>query len=149
MSSPAATPLRPTGRISYHPALDGMRGIALFVMLVYHGELSWIGGGYLSVSTFFTLSGFLITALLVVEREASGGIDLRGFWARRLRRLMPAALAGLALVVLYALTVATPGQLIRLRWDATSALLYFANFRFMASGHSYWEIFSRPSPLGR
>jgi peptidoglycan/LPS O-acetylase OafA/YrhL len=60
---------------------------------------------------------------------------------------MPAALAGLALVVLYAHFAATPGQLARLPWDAAAALFYFANFRFMTSGHSYWEIFSRPSPL--
>src|SRR6185369_17469811 len=56
---------RPPGRIPYAPALDGLRGIALLVMLVYHGDFSWIGGGYLSVSTFFTLSGFLITSLLL------------------------------------------------------------------------------------
>lgn len=132
----------------YVPALDGLRGIALCVMLVYHGHFSWIGGGYLSVSTFFTLSGFLITALLSIEQQnGDGAIDLAAFWGRRLRRLMPAALAGIAVVALYAAVVATPGQLVRLRADALAALLYVANFRFMTSGHSYWEIFSRPSPL--
>jgi len=147
MPSPTIASAHSSGRIPYFPALDGLRGIALLVMLVYHGKFSWIGGGYLSVSTFFTLSGFLITSLLLFEREASGRVDLRDFWARRLRRLMPAALAGLALTALYAVVAATPSQLIRLPWDATAALLYFANFRFMTSGHSYWEIFSRPSPL--
>lgn len=149
MSAESPTPLHRPARIPYQPALNGLRGIALLVMLAYHGNVSWLGGGYLSVSTFFTLSGFLITALLVIEQESnpSGRIDLGAFWVGRLRRLLPAALAGVALAALYAAVAGTPGQLVRLPWDTAAALLYFANFRFMTSGHSYWEMFSRPSPL--
>lgn len=140
---------RRASRIAYQPALDGLRGVALLLMLTYHGGVSWFPGSYLSVSTFFTLSGFLITALLLIEQHsaADGRIDLRRFWSKRVRRLLPAALAGIALAIVAAAVAGTPSQLVRLRWDVTSALLYFANLRFMTSGHSYWEIFSRPSPL--
>ena len=81
MSAESPTPLHRPARIPYQPALNGLRGIALLVMLAYHGNVSWLGGGYLSVSTFFTLSGFLITALLVIEQESnpSGRIDLGAF----------------------------------------------------------------------
>ncbi len=117
------------------------------MVLAYHADASWIGGGYLGVSTFFTLSGFLITSLLLVEADATGRIDLARFWGRRLRRLMPAALLGIALALTFAVLAGTRTQLWRMRWDGLASLLYFANFRFMTLGHSYWELFNRPSPL--
>ncbi|HEY8518232.1 MAG TPA: acyltransferase family protein [Candidatus Binatia bacterium] len=134
-------------RIPYVAALDGIRGVALVAMLVYHADKSVVGGGYLSVSTFFTLSGFLITTLLLVETASSGRIDLVRFWARRLRRLMPAALLGIALAACFTLLAGTTDQLSRFRWDGLGALFYFANIRFMTTGQTYWEIFTRPSPL--
>ena len=77
--------------LPFQPAVEGLRGLAVFLVLLFHAELPGFGGGFLGVSTFFTLSGFLITGLLLRERAATGSIHLRGFWARRLRRLMPAA----------------------------------------------------------
>lgn len=133
--------------IPYVPALDGLRGITILCVLLFHAETSWLTGGFLGVSTFFTLSGFLITSLLLVERDATGSIDLRVFWMRRLRRLMPAAVLGIALAAAFALVAGTQSQRARLYGDGLSALFYFANFRFLASGNSYWEMFSRPSPL--
>jgi len=79
--------------------LDGIRAIAVVAVLLYHARFPWIPGGYLGVSTFFTLSGFLITSLLLREWNSTGGVSLRSFWVRRVRRLLPAAWAVLALVV--------------------------------------------------
>jgi hypothetical protein len=97
----AILPTMGEGRLRYQPGLDGLRGLALVAMLAFHdGRLR---GGFLGLSTFFTLSGFLITGLLVSERSASGRVSLRRFFARRFRRLLPAALIGL--VVAGAVTV--------------------------------------------
>jgi peptidoglycan/LPS O-acetylase OafA/YrhL len=133
------------GRLRYQPGLDGLRGLALVAMLAFHdGRLR---GGFLGLSTFFTLSGFLITGLLVSERSASGRVSLRRFFARRFRRLLPAALIGL--VVAGAVTVVLhDAQTSRnFRFDTLGALGDVANWRFLWSGRSYANLFATPSPL--
>jgi peptidoglycan/LPS O-acetylase OafA/YrhL len=67
-----------------------LRALAIAVVLLFHGDVSWLRGGFLGVSLFFTLSGFLVTTLLLDEHGEHGGIALSTFWARRGRRLMPA-----------------------------------------------------------
>lgn len=94
----------PTERLGYRPALDGLRGIAICGVLACHlfgrsGRGGFAPGGFFGVDLFFVLSGFLITTLLLEEREATGTVSLRGFWMRRVRRLLPAA-GGLAVVFL-------------------------------------------------
>jgi peptidoglycan/LPS O-acetylase OafA/YrhL len=128
------------------PALDGVRGLAVVAVLVYHAQPSWLPGGLLGVTVFFTLSGFLITSLLIRELEATGGIELRRFWVRRARRLVPASVATVALVALLAavgLHAATSGLVA----DAAAALTWTANWRFVADGSSYASLFRDPSPL--
>ncbi len=83
--------MKATSGLSHVQALDGLRGIAVALVVVYHFEESWLPGGYLGVSMFFTLSGFLITRLLLAEVAATGSVDLRRFYDRRFRRLLPAA----------------------------------------------------------
>jgi peptidoglycan/LPS O-acetylase OafA/YrhL len=134
-------------RLAPLPALDGLRGLAVAAVLAFHAGFSWARGGFLGVSTFFTLSGFLITSLLILEHEAAGRVDLRRFWARRLRRLLPPAFLALGGVALFGAFAATSSQLVRLRLDGISALLYVANWRFVASTRSYFELFTRPSPV--
>ncbi|HEY1739611.1 MAG TPA: acyltransferase family protein, partial [Acidimicrobiia bacterium] len=73
-------------------ALDGVRGVAIAAVLLYHGDVKWAVGGYLGVDMFFVLSGYLITALLLEELDRNRRLDLVGFWDRRLRRLLPAVL---------------------------------------------------------
>ena len=136
---------RPT--LVYQPGLDGLRGLAVAGVLFFHGGFSWAAGGYLGVSTFFTLSGFLITSLLLREREATGGISLKAFWGRRFRRLMPASLVALAGIVLYGLFVAEQAQLNDLRGDVLAALAYVANWRFIFQDQSYADLFTSPSPV--
>jgi len=77
-------------KASYHAGLDGIRALAIAAVLLYHGGVSWAGGGFLGVETFFVLSGFLITSLLVAEWRRHSTIALRAFWGRRARRLLPA-----------------------------------------------------------
>ncbi|MDQ3106756.1 MAG: acyltransferase family protein, partial [Actinomycetota bacterium] len=116
-------------------------------MLAFHAGFAWAAGGYLGVSTFFTLSGFLITSLLLEEQRQTGRIDLRRFWTRRFRRLLPASLLTLAVVTVAATTLATPEQLAGLRADVLAALLNLANWRFLVEGRSYGDLFSAPSPV--
>ena len=80
---------RPT--ITYQPALDGVRAVAVLAVLAFHAEVPGFSGGYLGVSVFFTLSGFLITTLLVSEAESTGRVSAGAFYARRARRLLPAS----------------------------------------------------------
>ncbi|HEX8161038.1 MAG TPA: acyltransferase [Pyrinomonadaceae bacterium] len=92
----AAAPA-PGFRLGYRPALDGVRGVSILAVMYFHGGGSWIGrGGFLGVDIFFTLSGFLITTLLVEEWEQAGTISLANFYARRALRLLPALLAVIA-----------------------------------------------------
>ncbi len=139
-------PSRPS-RLTHLPALDGLRGLALMVVLCFHAGFSWAKGGFLGVSIFFTLSGFLITSLLVREWGSDHRIDLRMFWSRRFRRLMPAALATLAGVSVLAWVIGTHDQLHTLRLDVWAAAAYIANWRFLFAGRSYADLWSAPSPV--
>src|SRR6266542_1942009 len=77
-------------RTTYLPALDGIRAVAVVAVMLYHAMPHVLPGGYLGVQAFFVISGFIITRGLVSEWESRGRIDLRGFWWRRARRLLPA-----------------------------------------------------------
>ena len=133
--------------LAHHRGLDGLRGVAVILVIIFHSGLNWLPGGFLGVSVFFTLSGFLITSLLINERENSGRINLKAFWGRRLRRLAPASLVVIAGVVGLASWLSTSIEASRIKGDANSATLYFSNWRFIYSGHSYGELFATPSPL--
>ncbi|QYG93283.1 acyltransferase [Iamia sp. SCSIO 61187] len=117
------------------------------VTVLYHLHSgSWLRGGWLGVSGFFVLSGFLITSLLLVERRQNGWVSLPRFYARRARRLAPVLLAVVAgTVVAVQLTGATLDRA-RLRGDAWATLGYVANWRFIQTDQSYFSSFE-PSPL--
>jgi peptidoglycan/LPS O-acetylase OafA/YrhL len=145
------TPRRATlvaGRkVTYMPALDGIRAFAVVGVLLYHAGVTWMSGGFLGVDAFFVLSGFLITALLVTEWSGTGGVALLSFWARRARRLLPALFLVLGAVALYAALYAQPAELHGIRIDALASLGYVANWRFVFSGQGYFDQFTAPSPL--
>jgi peptidoglycan/LPS O-acetylase OafA/YrhL len=134
-------------RLPYVGALDGLRGVAVAAVVAFHAEAGWARGGFLGVSAFFTLSGFLITSLLLAERRDTGRVDLRRFWARRARRLVPASLLALALIVVLTAATGDGSQTRGLRGDVLAAITNVANWRFLAVGRSYETLFTEPSPV--
>jgi len=127
-------------------ALDGLRAVAVIAVLLYHAGVGWIPGGLLGVDVFFVLSGFLITGLLIAEWDAHRRIDLRRFWVRRARRLLPALVMVLLAVVVYA-RLGAPAQARGIRADALATVFYVANWRFAISDQSYFASLGAPSPL--
>src|SRR5262245_51388067 len=130
------------------PALDGLRGIAVAAVVVFH--LGHLRGGFLGVDLFFVLSGFLITSLLLGGRRGGGdgrGVDLKLFWSRRARRLLPALFLLLAGVAVLIATATPAGRRPAFRGDALATLGYVANWHAMGHQTSYWDMFSQPSPL--
>jgi peptidoglycan/LPS O-acetylase OafA/YrhL/lysophospholipase L1-like esterase len=116
-------------------------------VVAYHLAPGLLPGGFLGVDIFFVLSGFLITSLLVAEADATRGIDLPTFYVRRARRLLPALLLLLIAVSGYAATLATVGELHRLREHALWALGYLANWKFILDGTTYTDLVAGASPL--
>lgn len=131
----------------HHRSLDGLRAVAVLAVLCFHQGFGWARGGFLGVSLFFTLSGFLITSLLLEEHRTTGRIGLGGFYSRRLRRLMPASLLVLLGIVIATVAFGDAYQVDRLTGDVLSALAYVANWRFIFSSQPYEALFSAPSPV--
>ena len=129
------------------PALDGLRGIGVVYVLLYHAGVAHVPGAILTMDMFFALSGFLITSLLVAEWQRTGRISLKAFWVRRARRLAPALVLALLGVAAYIHFVADAADRASLRADALSTLGYSANWRFVFAGKGYFDQFAQPSPL--
>lgn len=132
---------------SWWPGLEGLRGIALIAVLIFHQDSDRIPGGYLSVSLFFTLSGFLITSLVLREVDRSGRLDVRRFWARRVRRLLPMAMIGLGFAVLVARVTRGEALLPSVASDVRWAAMNLANWRFVHTDTSYAHALTPPSPV--
>jgi len=137
----------PTHALSYQPALDGLRALAVAAVVAFHLDEQGLTGGFLGVDAFFVLSGFLITTLLVLEWRRHQGIGLLAFWGRRARRLLPALLLVILAVAIFAWIEVPTDELGRLRGDGIAGLFYAANWRFVASGQSYFDLFTSPSPF--
>jgi peptidoglycan/LPS O-acetylase OafA/YrhL len=133
--------------VKYVPGLDGLRAVAVISVLVFHAQFAVASGGFLGVSLFFTLSGFLITTLLLDEHESTGSLSLRRFYGRRVRRLLPAAYICLLLVVVVS-GWWTASQQRRLPGDLVASVANVANWRFAFAPTSYQELFlGDPSPV--
>lgn len=154
-------PLKASQR--YMPGLDGLRAIAVLAVIAYHLGFSWAPGGLLGVGVFFTLSGYLITDLLLAQlrrraalrpgRELGTlgrddiGETLGSFWLRRARRLLPALFLMLAFVAAW-VGFAGPAQPAQFREAVAAAALYVANWQLVLQHVSYFSRFGPPSPLG-
>ncbi|GIH12993.1 acyltransferase family protein [Rugosimonospora africana] len=146
-TSQDAPPTASNTNLAYSPALDGLRAVAVVSVLLYHLSLPWVRGGFLGVDLFFVLSGFLITSLLVREYQVRDTIRLGTFWARRVRRLLPAALLVILAVCVWAALTGPSDRIWSVRHDAWWTLGYLANWHFVLSGQSYFAQFNLPSPL--
>jgi peptidoglycan/LPS O-acetylase OafA/YrhL len=128
------------------PALDGLRGLAVLAVVLYHAGVAALGGGFLGVDLFFVLSGYLITALLLLEWRSTGRIRLGRFWERRVRRLLPALLVVLVTVFYlgrwFGQAAATAS-----RGDVGATLAYVQNWHLLSGGRGYFEQSALPSPL--
>jgi len=111
----------------YMPGLDGLRALAVLAVIAFHEQLGWAPGGLLGVGVFFTLSGYLITDLLLGQWTAAGRLKLADFWARRARRLLPALFVMLAVVTAW-VTLADRARLAGLRGAVAAAATYCSNW---------------------
>ena len=138
---------KPQGsRSRYLPALDGIRALAVVAVVLYHLNFTWIQGGLLGVTMFFVISGYIITRLLLNEFEQSGRIDLKSFWIRRARRLLPAI--GILMVVTIVLcTFFNHVMLTKMRPDILPSLFFVNNWWQIAQNVSYFDALGDPSPL--
>lgn len=135
---------RPKSR--YIPALDGLRTLAVVAVVLYHLNLTWAQGGLLGVTIFFVLSGYLITRLLLNEVARTGRIDLKSFWIRRIRRLVPAVVT-VVFVTCALCTIFNHVMLTKMRPDILPSLLFFNNWWQIAQNVSYFNALGDPSPL--
>ncbi len=130
----------------YVPGLDGLRAVAVLCVIVYHIGAPWARGGMLGVGVFFTLSGYLITDLLLGHYRRNGDLGLGQFWLRRARRLLPALFVMLAVVSVW-VAIFDGSQLAEVRRQVISGAFYFANWSTIATHGSYFARFALPLPL--
>ncbi len=135
------------GKSRYMPGIDGLRALAVLAVIAYHLHPGWVPGGLLGVGIFFVLSGYLITDLLIAEWRREGRLNLKSFWLRRFRRLLPAMLVLLTAVAVW-IWMIDRSRLPALQGDFLAALTYVSNWWLVYREVSYFESFGPPSPLG-
>jgi peptidoglycan/LPS O-acetylase OafA/YrhL len=132
--------------IQYIPAIDGLRAVAVIAVMFYHLGFTWIPGGFLGVDLFFVISGYVITRLLLDSIAQSGGLDLRGFYIARARRLLPALLFMLTTTFI-AIGIWAPDTIKRLVTDTPFSLTGTMNWWLVARHQDYFESIGRPPLL--
>ncbi len=133
--------------LPHQPALDGIRALAVVAVMLFHAGLGWTHAGFLGVDVFLVLSGFLITLLLLREISSTRRVNVRAFWLRRARRLLPALVLVLVAVACFGAFIATDEEALGLRGDLFGSLFYVQNWRLVFSGQPYFAQFGSPSPL--
>jgi peptidoglycan/LPS O-acetylase OafA/YrhL len=131
----------------FRPDLEGLRGVAVVLVLLFHAGVPFLTGGYVGVDVFFVLSGFLITGLLVRELQRTGTVSLGAFYARRARRLLPAAAVCLFVTVAVSALVLPPLRVPDVSADGIAAALYVSNLHFAFQATDYLASEGPPSPL--
>ena len=135
---PAASTATRGARIRYQPALDGLRGVFIVAVVAWDFGYAFGPGSVLCLDSLFALSGFLITALLIAEHRSKGRIDIKSFWSRRARRILPAMFLLVLGAAVYAIVWARPQELSGLRADSFATLLYYMNWHEITAGVSYF-----------
>ena len=136
----------PSSAAEFRPDIEGLRGIAILLVLLFHAGLPWTPGGFVGVDVFFVISGFLITGKLWRESQQPGGLNITRFYAWRIRRLLPAAFVAVALISLVGLLLAAPLDRSELAADGAASALSLANMRFIGSV-DYFAATTSPSPF--
>ena len=132
----AASDRAQISRVPYLPGLDGLRAIAVVAVMIYHANSAWLPGGFLGVEMFFVISGYLITLLLIAERERTYRISLGQFWLRRARRLLPAVFLMMLMVTLWT-ALFERHALGQLRGDVLAGTFYVSNWYQVWEGLGY------------
>lgn len=134
-------------RDSFRPDIEGLRGIAILLVVLYHAQTPGFSGGFIGVDVFFVISGYLITGLLVAEIEKTGRLDLPRFYARRVRRLLPAAALVLLVTLLVGRLIDPPVAHRELANTAIATALYVSNLWFARNATDYLASDAEGSPL--
>ena len=133
-------------RSNYRPDVEGLRAIAVTMVVAYHANIPWVPGGFVGVDVFFVISGYLITRLLLRETGSTGTISLRQFYARRSRRIIPSATVALAVTGALGYVMLPPLRAINAAKDLILSSLFVSNWRFIAQGTNYLTQSQDPSP---
>src|SRR5205085_8502754 len=133
--------------LRYRPYLDGLRAVAVYLVVAFHSGLSQITGGYIGVDIFFVLSGFLVTRILVRDLASVGRVQWRRFYARRVRRILPAAVVALVATALVYATVASPSDMLGALGGFRAAFFYVGNWYFIRQSTNYFAADVNTSPV--
>ena len=125
-------------RLGYRGDIEGLRAVAILLVLAAHAGVPWLAGGYVGVDVFFVLSGFLITGLLLREIAGTGRVEFADFYLRRLRRLMPALIVMIVATSLVAAVVLAPGEQLEQAGAAAMATLWLSNIHFALAQLDYF-----------
>jgi peptidoglycan/LPS O-acetylase OafA/YrhL len=142
---PAAAPAPPAAH--YRPQLDGLRAVAVYLVVAYHAGIPVFSGGFIGVDLFFVLSGYLVTQLLLRDFRTSDRVGFRRFYARRFRRLLPAAFVTLIVTAIVYTAVAAPVDVVAARGGFRASFLYVANWHFIAQSNDYFGADVNNSPV--
>lgn len=137
MSDPSRSNLLPSANNwGYRPQLDGLRCIAVYVVVAFHAGSWKLQGGFIGVDLFFVLSGFLVTNVILTDLATEGHLRLRRFYARRVRRLIPAAAVAVVGTAIAAILISNPFDRSSWSGDATASSLWFANWHFISEANN-------------
>jgi len=134
-------------QFAYRPHLDGLRSVAVLLVIVFHTRAPGFGGGFIGVDVFFVLSGYLVTSILLNHHIGPGRSGLSTFYARRIRRLLPAAVLALVVTLVWYQAVASPLEVRHQGGAFVSALLYASNWWFIGQGLDYFGSEISASPV--
>ncbi|MBS1212182.1 MAG: acyltransferase 3, partial [Proteobacteria bacterium] len=132
---------------TFRQDIQGLRAIAVLLVVLYHARFGWLHGGYVGVDVFFVISGYLITGLLLKALEKTGSVDLGGFYARRMRRLLPAAMLVLVATTSVAYALYAPLELQRFSSSALATAGYVSNLWFAYLSTDYLAEGTGANPL--
>lgn len=133
--------------LEFRPDIEGLRAVAVILVVLYHSQVTAVHGGFVGVDVFFVLSGFLITGLLLKEHSQRGRVSILGFYARRTRRILPAAMTVIVLTVAASYLIQNFFAYGDTAQDGRWASFFVANFHFISVQTNYFDLGNPPSPL--